>query len=75
MMKMPPWFLSRYADVRAVVHAVVRRRVQDPLERAEPIDRLGVEPELVEQAPRLRGQDHPRRDSRAARAAPRRSAR
>ena len=49
--------------VAAVVHAVVRRRVEDPFQRAEPADRARVDPELVERVDGRHGQEHQRREA------------
>ncbi len=37
-------------EVDGVVDAVVRRGVEDPFERSEPIDGFGVDPELIDKA-------------------------
>src|SRR5207244_13346982 len=48
--------LFRSACVRGVMHAVVRRRVENPFERSKPRRVLGVEEELIEQVEKR----HPR---------------
>ena len=49
--------------LRAVVHAVVAWRVEDPLDRPRvAVDRLRVQGELVEQVPGQRQEDHPGRE-------------
>ena len=59
--------------VRAVVDAVMARRVERPLDGPrQPADALGVQAELVDEAPALGEQDHPRARSPAA-AAPART--
>ena len=50
--------------VRAVVHAVMGRRVEDVLDRRRQLPHpLCVDPELVDQADRLLQEDHPRREA------------
>src|ERR1700739_1530072 len=46
------------ARIGAVVHAMMRRRVHYPFERPQRAYQLRMNPELVEQADRLHGQNH-----------------
>ena len=55
---MLPWLRSRYWRLRPVVDPVVRRGVEHPLERPEPADGLGVDPELVDEVDAPRRLDH-----------------
>ncbi len=50
-------------DILAMMDAVVRWGVENPLQRAEPVDGFGMDPKLVQQADRLHGQDHQRREA------------
>jgi hypothetical protein len=47
--------------VHAVMDAMVRRRIQDPFERAEGLDEFRVYPELVDQVKAVHHDEHPRR--------------
>src|ERR1700674_1665301 len=49
------------ARVRTVMHAVMRRRVQNFFERPHGANEFRMNPELVEEADRLHGHDHHRR--------------
>src|SRR5258707_9478204 len=49
--------------IRTVMHAMVRWSVQNFFERSHGANEFGVNPELVEQADRLHGHDHHRRES------------
>src|SRR6476660_847866 len=49
--------------VHAVVDAVVRGCIQDPLERAEALDELGVDPKLIDQVESVHHNEHPRSEA------------
>lgn len=47
--------------IHAVVHAVVRRRIENELDHAgKPVDEFGMDPELVDQIESVHEQKHPR---------------
>jgi len=50
--------------VAPVVHAVVARRVQHRFQRTEVLDRLGVDPELVQRVEGPHGDDEQRMDAK-----------
>jgi len=59
----PAMVAVNVARIRTVMHAVVRRRVQNFLERPHGENEFRMNPELVKQADRFHGHDHHRRKS------------
>src|SRR4051794_21798584 len=48
----------KVSHIRSMMSTMMRRRVQDPFERAHRAHQFRVDPELIEQADRLQGHDH-----------------
>ena len=52
--------LIKIRFVNAVVHPMMRRCVEDPFDRAEPLDEFRVDPELIDQIESVHHDEHPR---------------
>src|SRR5215469_13018948 len=63
MISVPRWLRVDLPGIRAVMHAMMRRGIQNGLERPERTDQFRVDPELVEQAHGFHRHDHYRSEA------------